>query len=380
MNANKAINSIEDAVEELKCKRKLTDIAPILANFTWTREWFRSAEEVLLDLAYRDESDSVVVDFIRKKIIDIDVVEFNDILSKFGAERITNHYEWLLQSDINLHYLVHLYNNSIVRRLMQEGDNYLRNSSSSSNQNNTVPYYRDMSSNQNDMIVDYLIKNPENIRNEQFLSNCNDRAVAYSLSHILPKYLEMDGHEFAISCLSVNSNDKAVDIILSNKYLIDDNFSHNTNDRAVKYLLTAPQKIDWEGFSSNPNDHAVDYMLENPDKIVWSAAALNSNPRMAKLVLSRLDDIKEVDDIMPYLSINDSDVIVDYLLANQHQMECKYFVNNENDRALEYIMQNPKKFNYRKLADNNCQYNMQKFRAFNALKLFPQLPHFTVRM
>lgn len=46
-------------------------------------------------------------------------------------------------------------------------------------------------------------------------------------------------------------------------------FSINSNDEAVEYLIKNPEKIKWDFFSSNRSLKAMEYISKNIDKIRW---------------------------------------------------------------------------------------------------------------
>ena len=368
MQVNESINLIETKIKALQDEKKVPDIQLVFSGFSWTREWFRSAEDIMLDLAYRGESDAAVVNFIKQKIVDTEVMDFNLILAKFGAVPIINHYEWILQSDIiDLFDMACNTNDCVARVLIREEYFHRINLC--------------LSSNPNDIIVKRLIENPRSICVWRFLMNPNDRAVEYCIKNIIPEYRPISISENYVALLSSNSNDKAVDIVLANPNEINFNgISFNTNDRAVEYLLSKPDKIDWEILSSNPNEKAVDYMLDHMDKVDWFSALSNTNPRMATVFLSKLDELKKNNDIKYRLSSNNCDVVVDYLLANPHEINWLSFTNNNNDRAVEYVMSEYNRHTWDSMVSNSCTYDMQKFREFNKLGLFERIPHFTLDM
>lgn len=51
----------------------------------------------------------------------------------------------------------------------------------------------------------------------------------------------------------------------------------NPDARVVNYLISHPDKIDWNSFSENRNSIAVKYLLENPGKINWKTFSYNES-------------------------------------------------------------------------------------------------------
>jgi hypothetical protein len=94
------------------------------------------------------------------------------------------------------------------------------------------------------------------------------------------------------SLLSMNTNDRALELLLKNPEKIYWNtLSSNKNDIAVKLLLENIDKINWRFFSENSNDKAVNYLLENPDKIVWNNFCSNINIKAFAFLLKNKEKI-----------------------------------------------------------------------------------------
>jgi hypothetical protein len=158
--------SIDEKLDEIKSSVRQPDYANILIGFEWSRKWFASIEEVLLSLAYRGESDKNILDFIRAKIIDTDVLTFNDILrDQFNAAPIRNHYQIILdggngnwKEDAEILLLTNR-NTKIVDYVLKHLIKSLEE---------VAPYLSLCESN---IAVDYLIANPDKIDWDDFSSS-----------------------------------------------------------------------------------------------------------------------------------------------------------------------------------------------------------------
>ena len=198
--------------------------------------------------------------------------------------------------------------------------------------------------------------------------NTNDRAVAHLLK---------DGEIW--TDIFENCNDIAVDYIIKTidaNYVDYDRLSRNSNDRVVQHLIQNPAKISWRTFSRNNNDIAVDYILENIELAVIPSLIHNTNVKITQFLINNPNLIN-----IPLFIRRCDDLAVDYIFKhytdklNTSPLIDIGFNANVNDRVLEYLMKNPLLIVDRTIASNNCNYNMQKLREFNKLRLFPRLPH-----
>ena len=148
----------------------------------------------------------------------------------------------------------------------------------------------------------------------------------------------LDWYEF-----SGNTTDVAV------KYLIQyqDNinpyrFSRNKNINAVRYLIEHPDKISWSDFSQNEVDIAVKFLIEHyPDKISWHWFSKNKSSIAVKYSLEHLDKIN-----WKYFSRNESDLAVRYLLEHPDKIDLYRFASNMADLAVDYILEHPDEINW----------------------------------
>ena len=359
-------DTIDEKLAELKTTVIVPEYGDLLSRFAWTREWFSSIEEVLLALAFRGESDKPILDFIRAKITDTDVLSFNDMLThQFGVAPIKNHYQIVLdckrtkyQSSGDI-LLLSNKNVPIVDYVLKNSKHSLRSMA------------HHFSNCQSDIAVNYLKNNPAEIHWVHFVTNQNMNAIEFCIEN---KYRPM------YAWAGFNNDytaKKVIEYLHQDKRLIIDSLiSENPNDIIVDYLLTVPDKIEYYGFSVNPNDKAVEYLLANPDKINYEFFSTNTNEKAVMHLLARPDKID-----YNAFSINSNNKAVDFMLANQDKIDYNIMLRNPNDKAMEFILnhQNPKfsdidAFIF-SLSRNTCNYNMQKYREFDKLQFFPRIPH-----
>ena len=377
-------NEIDEKLSELKLTKEVPDFSTLfvlLSGFSWTSEWFASIEDVLLAIAFRGESDKPILDFIRAKIVETDVITFNrTFLIKYGLPPVVNHYEIILsQSKDNGSCLIGNKNYAVINTLLDSDldMNKMREG--------------DLSISTNDRAIDFLIANPHKINWVCMAGNSNIKAAKFCIQnnkinthnlsrldndeiveYLIANPTKINYHEF-----SANPNQKAVDYLWDTAERSLDSISQNPNDRIVEYLLSDPEnRINYGLFSMNRNDKAIDHLLANPRFIVCQDFYYSfSNKKIAKFMTTHLELFSES---TTYLCENADDIAVDYLLANPECINWWWFANNSNDRALEYIIKSPRITDTDvmfRLCRNTCSYNMQKINAFNAAGLFPRLPH-----
>jgi hypothetical protein len=377
------LSEIDEKLASLISAKECPAYEELLRNFTWTREWFENVEEVLLGLAYRGESDQPILEFIRAKVRDTDIITFNNILVTFGAEPIDNHYEIIVNRQIkggDPGLLLFGPDKKIVDALLRDYINI-----------NYVSDFR-LSYCAADSVVDYLISHPSRINWENFRKNKNIRAIKYCIQNYT-KY-----HKLPV--VSDICDDEIVDELIKNPFLITYcEFAANPHPKAVEYMFSGdPSIMICSELSQNPNDRVVDYLLANPAQMADIYISMNTNPRMVDYMLAnphrivshvfyrRSDSQKIIKHIMSNinsisihdLSMNPADEIVEYLLANPQYISIDAFARNDNDKAMEYILNQSgsKKIHMQVL--NKCSYNMQKLRALNKLMLFPRIPHIDI--
>jgi hypothetical protein len=374
------IDTIDEKLAELKLSKEIPDYNGLLSGFSWTREWFASVEEVLLVLAFRGESDQQILEFIRAKIREIDVRSFNKILAAFGAPPIDNHYDYIINKRIDDAQCYKNSNDAIADYIVENiSDRASSKIFLSQNTNNKVVdhlvnkrtdliEWNDLSSNPNDIAVDFLLKNVDQIEYSSLSRNTNDRAI----SHLLK-----DGQIW--TDIYENCNDVIVDHILKTiniNYVDYDLLRKNSNDRIVQYLIQNPEKIMWRSFSRNNNDIAVDYILKNIELAVIPSLIINTNIKITQFLINNPNLIHA-----PLFIRRSDDLAVDYIFKhfadkiNTSPLVGIYFNTNVNDRVLEYLMKNPRIIVDRTIVYNKCDYNRPKLREFNKLRLFPRLPH-----
>ena len=352
--------SIDEKLDEIKFAVMQPDYTGILAGFEWSRKWFASIEEVLLKLAYRGESDKIVLDFIRAKIIDTDVLTFNDILrDQFNVAPIRNHYQIMLddcenkwKKDPEILLLTNR-NTKIVDYILKNRIKSLES------------IQEHLSLCQSNIAVDYLIANPDKINWNDFPLNNNVNAIKYSISRGI----------YDIDMFAAVDDDEIADFLIENssrEWPLYSPFGTNPNNKVVDYMLSHVNDMDHDALSINPNDKVVDYLLANPDKIAYYRFVRNTNDRAIEYVLANPNKIE-----WKHFMDNSNDKAVDHILANIDNIkkwELFEIFWNDNDRIMDYILSNME-YDIYQLNHNACNYNRQKLAKFNELQLFPQIPH-----
>lgn len=148
---------------------------------------------------------------------------------------------------------------------------------------------------------------------------------------------------------SITGNSKAIELLVSKKVLLEKSYiSKNTDNLFVKYFLLRPDNlihINWRDFSMNSSDEAVSYLLKNPEKIVWTWFSLNSNPRVIDYLEKNPDKI-----YWKYLSGNPS--AIKLLKENRDKIDYTELSGNTNPEVLELYKNNKKKLNWNYLSGN----------------------------
>ncbi len=118
--------------------------------------------------------------------------------------------------------------------------------------------------------------------------------------------------------LSINSSDKAVELIKNNLHQINWIKLHqNENPAVIKILENNPEMINWTILSYNKN--AVELLKSNKDKINWYCIALN--PLITEII--DYDDVKYL--ISGIIYKNPNIFVYDY-----KQMEINFLDINED--------------------------------------------------
>ena len=350
------ISAIDEKLAELKLSKESPNIEALFAQFGWTREWFAQAEEVLLDLAFRGESDAVVIEFIRKKIVDTDIITFNKILRSFSAEPIHNHYELIAKSTTSAKRLfIESGNSKVMEAMFKEYLNpYILSGFKGSK----------LSVCTNDVAVEYLIKHPDKINWEEFVCNTNIKAMKYC----------MEKRQIDLYVLSSADDDEIVRYLFANPELIYyEALSQNPNNLAVDHLLANPQNINITALHLNTNPRAVEYLLTLSDHIEWEELVGNSNDKAVEYLLTN----KNGNDLR-LLSENTNDKAVEFLISNPKFINWEVFYSNPNDKATEYSLMGIKPKQHQYMYTNYCNYNMQKLREFNKLVMFPRIQYIEI--
>lgn len=359
-------------------EEKLSNLE-LLANFSWTPEWFALAQKALLDLSQRGEDEKPIIDFVRDKVVSTDVRSFNKFLQSQTVPLIKNHYDMLLEDDLYVNDLVcNNDNDAIIDHIISVRGGKNRDPEWSSNQNpkmikhliatpGDIDWDR-FSANPNDAVVDYIFQNLDKVNYKKLCTNTNQRVVEYLIAH--PKHIS--------SHISGNSNELATVYCLKNKRLINNKLlCTNTNDNAVRYLISNPRLIFWPEFLRNPNDIAVEHILKNVDKIDVRSINANHNPKITQYLIDHPNQLDE------YQFVRRTDSLaISYIFSGK--LKLGYGCSEDADYNTEELCRNPNELvtefaiNYGlycgyTIASNNCNYVMQKLRTFNSLRLFPHL-------
>jgi hypothetical protein len=177
------------------------------------------------------------------------------------------------ESDLAVKTLIHRYPGKIMWERFSRNENTLAVKYSLANLK--MVSFREFSKNENDFAVDFLVKHPDKIYYVSLALNENTKAV-----ELTKKYL--------LNFFPKNDNDR--------RYVksVMCNFSTNTNDEAVKFLIKYPEFIIRGNFLANPNDLVLDYLEENPHLMSWGTnkygnyqenkwVKFNPNERMRKI-------------------------------------------------------------------------------------------------
>jgi len=141
--------------------------------------------------------------------------------------------------------------------------------------------------------------------------------------------------QFCRQAFSSNRNPKAVEYLLSHLDKVQwRRFSSNPAEAAVDFLLAHPEHIVPGEFVANPHDRAVSWVLEHVHTIDMEKANLNPNPRMVQFLL---DHPQWID--LESFSQNPCDLAVDYCLPRLSELESNDWMTNDNPRILSHVFE-----------------------------------------
>ena len=245
-----------------------------------------------------------------------------------------------------------------------------------------------LSSNPN--AFDYFIKNPDQIKWNQFCMLSHDRAVDYILNFFESCKQNKINNILTTFYLSFNTNPRIIQYIINNpshiclvflaqnpsnkavEYLLKlpreklNNLSTlyiNKNKKIVKYICntlykTLPHLINWSYLSGNTNSRAVKLLLlpENHSKISWFEFCMNTNSLAVDFLLSKNEngELIHYDNFRPSIALNPNDKIVSFLLEDE---ETRYsfkhsFNKNPNDRVIKFLFENEEYIDWHGLCCN----------------------------
>ena len=390
INAIDTIDEIDEKLAELKLTKEVPDssaLFALLSGFNWTRKWFKKAEDALLALAYRGESDKPILDFIWRRIVNTDIITFNETFMKMHKLiPIVNHYEIILQRPDTAEQIFRNENKSIIDAVLTK---YLKLD---------IVSGRYLSMSNNDQVLDYLIANPHRIDFGELIYNkapkaakfCikNNKICVRTLSSIdddeIVEHLINNPHLIAFEVFSSNPNNKAVEYLWDNPRRITRWLSANENDRVVDYLLANPHMIDFRKLSQNKNKRIIDFLIANPDKIFkqYFMMSHDDSAEVAKYLVDKIE--KKGGDFaknnrVPILCRNSSEIAADFIIKNFDQIKLQWVWDNNNDRVVAQTLERFAKDRHLTRINlpetNTCEYKWQKLNAFNAAKMFPRIPN-----
>jgi len=206
--------------------------------------------------------------------------------------------------------------------------------------------------------------------------------------------------------LSANSSDGALDILITNREMIDwEELSSNTNPRALWLLKKNPTRIDWYNLSANPADEALDLLEANVNRIDWYMLCKNTNDRAfdlldanpKKVILQSLVDNVN-DRALKYFKSDMIDIERLYSNSNEYalrkalfnvQPEWDLLSSNSNETAVKIMLDNPACIDWNMLCSNTnpkalklLEDNIDKINWYtlsenpNAVYIFEQNPKF----
>lgn len=193
--------------------------------------------------------------------------------------------------------------------------------------------------NENDLAVEYLIKNPEYIEFEIFIQNKNIKLVEF-----IPTITE----EFILSMDSYNikNMEDVIDFVMDSSYIL------NEADIAVRYIIHILETgkyskvdFDWDRFHENENSTAVSYCVihcEENNVPFYLLCPTNKNDIAVHYYIERYEKPhNRLDDIYVYeFSGNESDIAVSYLIKHPDLINWHIFTKNENVNAVRYCIRN----------------------------------------
>jgi hypothetical protein len=189
--------------------------------------------------------------------------------------------------------------------------------------------------NHNDCVVDYLLQNPDKINWEEFSSNTNPKAVKFLIK-------KQNKHNINWGAFSSNPHPKAVEHLLrkENKEKIQwHKFSSNSNPRAVQYLLRDENRknIVWSYFCENENSEAVSFLLEEENRrhINWKKFCKNPNPLAVSFLIN--PEFKKRFNL-EWLNENTNPEAIEYLLLNDNYVNYGLLSSNPTTEAVQYLL------------------------------------------
>ena len=334
-----------------------------LRNFNWTFKWFTKWETFIIKILYYPDLSFYLnqgIEFIREKIQNLHVWDFNDFLvQECGHRRIDNHYDmmknllrpqdldWnklsknpqaipLLKIFFNFISWPDLSLNPNAMEILEDNFYYIDWKNLCRNPHPRAiellrenPEFIDWTAlSANPAAIDLLKENPEKIIWENLSKNpAATELLKNNLEHVVWYFL--------------SDNPGAIELLKAHPDKIDwGRLSKNPHPEAIKWLLDNMQKIDWENLSANPG--AIEWLADHPEKIDFMM--LGRNPSGRDLILKHREHIDQI-----YFYRHP--VMIDLLMEKIHR-----------DEAVQHIVYC--------LSGNSYDYLREKIQVFNNLPLF----------
>ena len=156
-------------------------------------------------------------------------------------------------------------------------------------------------------------------------------------------------NEIKLTTLSLSQNPNAIDYIVEKNISLNVfSMSRNTNDLFIRYCLLErfEEHINWDDFSMNSADEAVTYLLRHPDKIRWKSFSCNTNMRV-------IDFLEKNPEKIDWSSLSGNPSAITLLKKNRDKINYSELSGNTNPEVLELFKNNKKRLNWKKLSSNH---------------------------
>lgn len=145
-------------------------------------------------------------------------------------------------------------------------------------------------------ILQKILREKREVYKEKYRQKCTWFSYVVENLNENPYFTDVLFDEFPqwinVDYLSHNTNSRAVQYIISlmqlpwyrvergfTKLYFLHEFSANTNKEAISFLRENPQFLSWRIMAANPADDAVELLRDNESKIDWYCLHMNENPQ-----------------------------------------------------------------------------------------------------